>query len=118
MCHLPRHLSKTDERFCGQAHTANVRGVCSGTPRKTPTLHDNVCMPSNGHQFWCHALRARSLRADPTDAVDAEAASGGGELLRGPAVLSHLVASLLALARCRSGASERSDAGVGSIQGA
>lgn len=43
-------------------------------------------------------IPARSLRADALEAANAEA-GGGGELLHGPAVLSHLVASLLAAAR-------------------
>jgi hypothetical protein len=49
------------------------------------------------------------LRADPCDATDTEAATG--DLLRGPAVLSHLVAGLLALARARAGAAAPAAAG-------
>ncbi|KAK9825892.1 hypothetical protein WJX81_002200 [Elliptochloris bilobata] len=65
-----------------------------------------------------HAWSATdSLRLDPTDAVDAEAGSCGSDLLRGPAILSHLVASLLGLACALSDPPARSGAGVGALFG-
>ena len=56
----------------------------------------------------------RSLRTDPADAVDAEAGSGSGgsELLRGPAILSRLVALLLDLTRALVDPAARSEPGV------
>ena len=59
------------------------------------------------------ASHVRSLRSDPTDALDAEAGgSGGSELLRGPAILSRLVARLLDLARALADPAARSEPGT------
>ena len=59
------------------------------------------------------ASHVRSLRSDPTDAIDAEAGgSGGSELLRGPAILSRLVARLLDLARALADPAARSEPGT------